>query len=470
MSVMHNRMSLQIPESWWKWAQATQGVERYRYIEDFFHRLGWKTFIPMPETDVIKNTNTLPFMLTTSNGKGFYIAIVPEHLLTLPSEIKNKSLDFCPLSRLLLDEFSMDYSPFVLITDFCKFHLYSMPDQTLIMWADYPAQFQVEMAPIFLESSISNGSLDEIPHKPKSVMACELREWNANWVKNFSHHANLSEEKANIILDRFIILHHVFSNRIFWKTHEFLEERFLDLIDLVITQPASQEIGEGLIALFHDMWFDWRIDVFQIDSEIDRILSQDEIVSELLYEYPLLSPKKFDTAVLLESFNYGDALERMRVRMVPEPNPDRETYLHAQTKETIDQAQIRVDISEEGYRAIVFWFDRLIKCYEMLEESEMADLPSPESIDDLWSWGQWNNNIPMTFRNKIQQACHQGFRIYYQSSRQLRIARLLLTIHLIQLYSQSKYPLERFPSMEQVFVKKTEPIPSERSQSKRASL
>jgi hypothetical protein len=47
----------------------------------------------------------------------------------------------------------------------------------------------------------------------------------------------------------------------------------------------------------------------------------------------------------------------------------------------------------------------------MLEESEMADLPSPESIDDLWSWGQWNNNIPMTFRNKIQQACQQGFRI-----------------------------------------------------------
>jgi hypothetical protein len=52
-------------------------------------------------------------------------------------------------------------------------------------------------------------------------MACELREWNANWVKNLSHNANLSEEKANIILDRFIILHHVFSNRIFWKTHEF---------------------------------------------------------------------------------------------------------------------------------------------------------------------------------------------------------------------------------------------------------
>jgi 23S rRNA pseudouridine1911/1915/1917 synthase len=44
----------------------------------------------------------------------------------------------------------------------------------------------------------------------------------------------------------------------------------------------------------------------------------------------------------------------------------------------------------------------------MLEESESANLPSSDDIDDLWSWGQWNNNIPMTFRNKIQQAAKAG--------------------------------------------------------------
>lgn len=468
MSVINNRVSLQIPESWWKWAQASQGIERYRYIEDFLNRLGWKSFVPLPETEVMKNTSTFPFLLTTENGKGVYIAIVPEHLFTLPSKIKNKNLDFCPLSRLLLEEFSEEYSRYILMTDFSKFHLYSIPDQTLIMWADYPAQFQMEIAPLLLAPCVDNGSLDEIPPIPKSTLARELRDWNMCWIKKFQQVADLTEEKANTIIDRFLVIHHVFSHRIFWKTHEFLEERLLDLIDMAITQHEPEGIGEQLIALFHDMWFDWRIGCFQIDTEIDRVLSQDDTSAELLYEYPLLSPNKFDTAVLLESFNYGDSLERMRVRMIPEPNPDREAYLHLQTKDTIDKAQIEVDISEEGYRAILFWFDRLIKCYEMLEEKEMNKLPSVDTLDDLWSWGQRNNDIPTTFRNKIQQACHHGFRICYQNARQLRIARLLLTIHLIQLYGESKHPLEKFPSMEQVFIKKPEPIPSERS--KRISI
>ncbi|HPP59066.1 MAG TPA: hypothetical protein PLT82_08040 [Candidatus Hydrogenedens sp.] len=469
MSFVYNRSSLQIPESWWKWAQASQGVERYRYIEDFFHRLGWKSFIPLPETEIIKNTGTFPFLLTTAKGKGFYIAIVPDNLLHVPSRVKNDYLDFCPVSRLLIDEFSGEHSPYLLITDFGKFHFYSIPEQTLLLWADYPAQFQAEIAPLLFEMAIDNGSLDEIPQIPKSTMARELREWNSSWVKKLMQFSDLPEEKTNIIIDRLFIIHHVFSNKIFWKTREFLEERLLDLIDLAITQQQSAGIGEALISLFHDMWFDWRINVFQIDTEIDRVLSEDEIATELLYEYPLLSPKKFETSVMLESFNYGDALERMRIRMIPEPNPDREAYLHTQTKETIDQAQIEVDISEEGYRAILFWFDRLIKCYEMLEEKEMAKLPPAENVDDLWTWGHRNNDIPMTFRNKIQQACLHGFRIYYQNARQLRIARLLLTIHLIQLYSESKHPLEKFPSMEHIFVKKPEPIPSERSITRRLS-
>ncbi len=470
MTLSQNRLSLQIPESWWKWAQASQGMDRYRYIEDFFHRLGWKSYIPIPETETIKNTSTLPFLLTSENGKGLYIVFVPDYLFSLPSQIKNKNLDFCPLSRLLLQEFSEEHSKFVLITDFKKFHLYSIPDQALVMWADYPAQFQMEIAPLILEPSIDQNSLEEIPRIPKSTFARELRDWNISWVKKLQQNFNLPEEKTNTIIDRFLILHHVFSHRIFWKTQEFLEERFLDLMDMSITQDSLEGIGENLIALFHDMWFDWRIDCFQIDTEIDRILSQDEVSAELLYEYPLLSPNKFEIPVLLESFNYGDALERMRVRMIPEPIPEREVYLHSQTKETIDQAQIEVDISEEGYRAILFWFDRLIKCYEMLEEKEMANLPPTETINDLWEWGQIHNTIPSTFRNKIQQACQHGFRICYQSARQLRIARLLLTIHLIQLYSESKHPLSKFPSMEQMFVKKPEPIPSERSMTKRISV
>lgn len=101
--------------------------------------------------------------------------------------------------------------------------------------------------------------------------------------------------------------------------------RFIDKADVQTKNEIERLVQENALKKkSHELTYDeldknienlWSV-LLLPDILTHQVLSQDEIVSELLYEYPLLSPKKFDTAVLLESFNYGDALERMRVRMV----------------------------------------------------------------------------------------------------------------------------------------------------------
>ncbi len=460
-----NQLSIHIPDCWWRLAYNSTGSERYRYSEDFFRRLGWEVFTPLPETNNMKHLGCFNFLLSTPNQKNLQAIIVPKDSIYPPSKLKNNYLDFCPVSRIILQETEKKYSPFVFITDFSKFHLYSIHDQTLVLWADYPAQFIHDLAPYLLSENVEKNSLEEIPRVTKSILAKELRNWFFYWQKKLYTTMKLPEEKSDILLDRFIVLHHVFSNQLFPRTREKFQIRFLELIENAMFDYKPETISEELIALFHDIWFHWRISPFQIDGEIDSALTDQELAVELLQNYLLLSPQKFEIPILLESFNYGDAQERMRIRMVPEPNPERELHLKNQSKETIDDAKIEIDIKEEGYRAILFWFDRLIKCYEDLENREFPQQPNADndSEEDLWTWGINYNSKPSALKDKIGFACSNGFKIIYQTPRQLRIARLILTIHLIELYAQKNPNLEKFPHIERIFIHKPAIIPSERA-------
>lgn len=461
-----NLLSLHIPDCWWRLAFNSVGLERYRYSEDFFNRLGWETFTPLPETKTMRQIGCFYFLLATPNQKNLQVIIVPKDSIYQPSKIKNAYLDFCPLSRILVQEIEWKYSDFVLITDFSKFHLYSLRDKTLTLWADYPAQFIHDLAPYLVYENVTKNILEEIPKASKSMFAKEIREWFLSWHKKLFETVKLSEEKTDILLDRFIVLHNVFSNKILPRMKESFQSRFLTLIDEATFNPTNPHIGEDLVALFHDIWFHWRIAPFQIDSEIDNILVESDTAIELLQQYPLLSPQKFEIPIILESFNFGDPQERMRIRMIPEPNQERELYLNSLTKETIDDATIEIDIGDEGYRAILFWFDRLIKCYEDIEQKEFPKTFSNDTTDieeDLWVWGLNYNSKPYALRDKIGYACSNAFKILYQTSRQLRIAKLILTLHLIEMYSQKGLQIEKFPPIEKVFIHKPAIIPSERA-------
>ncbi|MCX8064236.1 MAG: hypothetical protein N3G21_03605 [Candidatus Hydrogenedentes bacterium] len=462
---LRNSLPIHIPDCWWRLAYNSTGLERYRYSEDFFNRLGWETFTPLPETKTMRELGCFNFLLATPNQKTLQVIIVPKDSIYLPSKVKNNYLDFCPLSRILLQEIDKVYSAFIFITDFSKFHLYSLRDNTLILWADYPAQFIRDIAPYLLHENVTKDVLEEIPRVTKSIFAKEIRDWFSYWHKKLLETVKLPEEKTDTLLDRFIVLHNVFTNMLFPRMREVFESRFLTLVDEATWGSTNSNIGEELVALFHDIWFHWRIAPFQIDTEIDSILTESTIALEILQNFPLLSPQKFEMPVILESFNFGDAQERMRIRMIPEPNPEREMYLKTQTKNTIDNAKIEIDIRDEGYRAILFWFDRLIKCYEDIEESEFSETSTntKDTEDDLLSWGINHNSKPSALKDKIGYACTNGFKILYQTSRQLRIAKLILTLHLIEIYAKRDLSVEKFPPLEQIFIHKPAIIPSERA-------
>jgi hypothetical protein len=183
---------------------------------------------------------------------------------------------------------------------------------------------------------------------------------------------------------------------------------------------------------------------------LDAVLERDDIAAPLLKEFALHSRSKFTIASLLESFNYGDAAEKARVRMVPKASEEREVYLARQTRATIDQARIEIDLSDEGYRAIFHWFDKLVALYERLDIE--SDIPvergagRPEDID-LFAWSEMAAKRPQALGDRLQYAVEHGLVVYCSTPRQWRTARLMLYLHLISRYYQTKHRFLHFPCM-----------------------
>jgi hypothetical protein len=211
------------------------------------------------------------------------------------------------------------------------------------------------------------------------------------------------------------------------------------------------------------MWFDWRLDLFEALPDLDRALEDDEIAVPLLREFTLLADNKFTFDTIVESFNFGDPTEKQRIRMVPDANDERDQYLAAQTLNTIDQARVEIEITEEGYRALTYWFDRVTQLYDRVEndfrkmfyaaEQRKEDVgTAPEKSPDLFAWAVIDGERPRACADKFFHACAQGFGAFYSSPRQFRTARLVMTLHLIHRYHESAHAAERMPSLGQLLM------------------
>jgi len=220
------------------------------------------------------------------------------------------------------------------------------------------------------------------------------------------------------------------------------------------------------------MWCDWRIDLFEVIPELDQVLSQDAIAVPLLKEFALLSRSKFSIATILESFNVGDPAEKLRVRMVPDVNEEREHYLAKQSLDTIDSARIEIDLMEEGYRAVFHWFDMVVALYDRLSADFDAKTYRSAPVNgelDLFAWSQLDAGRPRACADKMAYACERGFGIYYSGPRQYRIGRLLLTLHLISRYDQSRQAVNTFPTLRNVMMKRPLVLQSERIMASRSA-
>lgn len=92
-------------------------------------------------------------------------------------------------------------------------------------------------------------------------------------------------------------------------------------LDTVISSVAgapSPGCGKRLTALFAAaLHRDWNAALFAPNSPVEALFEQDALTTPLLREFVLLSRAKFTIPTILESFNFGDASEKARVRRFP---------------------------------------------------------------------------------------------------------------------------------------------------------
>ncbi len=451
-------------ESWSATLTDAARQEHPRFAQELLRLLDWDQplpFTPHPESESL---GAIPYVLRAGGQTTILAYFALPGTLTAPSSMVDRGLDFCPATRALVNEGRTLNGHFVWISDLNSSYLYDARTDELLLWADTPRMFESELAPLLKRAAVERGALDETRHPPRSFVARQFREWRAHWQTQIETLGRVNETQATLVLDRLSVLRFLFEHEIFRRTKWRLQQRFEE-IETQAWSGAPEGCGAQLVRLFHDMWFDWKMALFEADPALDRAMALDEITAPLLRDLGLQSHSKFCVATLLESFNHGEPAEKMRVRMVPDGNEDREQYLARQTLETIDRSRIEVDLAEEGYRALFYWFDKVVALYERLgaefDAKNHSEVPQQEMLD-LFSWSERDAHRPRACYDHMAHACQQGILVYYNSPQQFRVARLMLTLHIIARYHENRHPVNEFPLLEQALAPRPKVLPLER--------
>lgn len=438
----------------------------------FLAILGWDIPLPFSPGDGVASTGAVPFLLRAQSGETLAALFLRPGKLELPSSLTDRGLDFCKMTRLLVNSVRTLNIQYLLISDMNSAYLYDLTEDTLLLFADTPQEFREELSGALRKEAMDQGSLTELRRPPRSVMSRQLRDWRLFWVKQFVARTQCTASSAHLLIDRIFVVRYILAHKVFRRTRGHFQKRFSDLTRGCWSGQADRA-GELLSGIFHDMWFDWRIDLFEPDTDLERALGMHELVARMLVDASLLSQGKLETATILESFNYGDPQEKLRVRMVPDANEDREHYLATQSLNSVDDARVVVDLQEEGYRALFFWFDRVVSVYERLTsvyESQQQAAPMPENELDLFAWSQVDASRPDACADVLAHACTHGFGILCGDRTQFQIARLLFTMHLVKRYAERNQAVERFPSFEAIFEERPAVMRADQVLSKRGGV
>jgi hypothetical protein len=432
--------------SWRRFAEATKD-EQHRLAERFLSVLGWHDPDPVSLLPFGSSLPTVSYMLQTESSPMLAAHFLAPGMLQPPSLQATRGLDFCEITRELVDVTGAMGAQYAFITDLQKSCLYDVENDELLLRADIPAEFTREFNNVLSFEEIAAGSLEDIRRQPRSVLARQLREWCQRWIDGLVRQARMPEEKAQLALDRLLVLRYLFYHDILNPEEWDLEGR---LADLLVRALGPQPSGSGwqLRQLFSDLWTDWRAELFAPDSAVDDVLQNDRIAVPLLREYALLSQGKFSLPTILESFNFGDASEKARVRTIPEEQPARNALLARQTSATAHNVRLELDINEEGYRTIFHWFDRLVDLYDRMEMDFTPQTRRDTGVLrglDLLDFGR-SAGGSSDASSKFCYAVEHGMVIFYATPRQLRTSRILLYLHLINCYEESGERFSVFPS------------------------
>jgi len=439
-------------ESWWGKLVDRSKPDQRAYAVQLLALLGWQQPVPIEPKPGLAQMSPIGYVLHSDAQVAIAAHFVLPGTLEPPSVVVERGLDFCEATRLLVNESRVLKADYTLITDLHRSYFYDTRTDELLLYADAPGVFRREFAPLLTRAHIERGSLDEIRRQPRSQTARHLREWCQRWCATIVDDSYLPEEDGFLAIDRLLALRYLFEHDILKRTGWYLRKRFSGLIGKAFSNDP-RGCGRLLRGLFHDIGFDWKASLFAPVPALDAVIEKDAIAIPLLKEFSLHTRTKFSIATILESFNYGDAAEKARVRMVPDVNEERDLYLAKQTVDTIDNVHIELDLADEGYRAIFHWFDKLVDLYTRLEtdfDTRIESTVGPDELD-LFAWSEIAAKRPKALADKFQHAVEHGLTLYYSTPRQLRTARLMLYLHIISSYDQTKQRFTQFPKTDTTF-------------------
>lgn len=431
-------------EKWWNDLAYSKSVDLSTTGIDFLSLLGWEDVNRLEGSDTCES-----WLLRTKSGLQVGVHCLMPKMLESPAAVLESGLDFCETTLMLVGDALDDGFDYVLITDFQKFYLYDATSDDLLLHADSPHFFVRDMVEELIRESVEDGSLDRIRREPRSFMARQLRVWAHRTRKRLETVAPMDEDTAGRVIDRLILLRFLYEHPICEQEDWSLRYIVSGIACEAFETPDTLR-GEALIKLFHDLHTRWGMDAFAPDRVVEQVFSDHELSVQLMRELTLLSKSKFDIASILESFNYGEAAEKARVRLVPERHEGRETFLATQRLEGLGEKHIEIDVLEEGYRVIGHWMDKLVAMHRRLEIEGDVGMEKRNTVaeeESLLNWAEHPTRGGVQVDDVFHRVLEKSFRIWVDSPRQLRTARLMLYLHLIQCYEESGMPLTLFPDV-----------------------
>ncbi|MDZ4861289.1 MAG: hypothetical protein SGI88_20140 [Candidatus Hydrogenedentes bacterium] len=449
--MMRSGMDIQrLCESWWERLADSSREDQHRFAEKFLVLHGWTDPDQIEPAAVPGQASTTANVIRLSTGVPMVTYFVLPGMLEPPAAVIKRGLDFCETTRSLVDTNRFFGAGYAFVTDLFRSYLYDARTDELLLYADAPAQFSQEFGDVLRKERVLAGSLEEVRRQPRSYTARQLREWAQRWSETLCVDWRTPEETAWLAMDRLMTLRYIVERDLARKPGWQPAQDFARLMTLAVN-GRSEGLGRQLTGLFTDAHHAWDAALFAPAPPLEATFEQDGLAGPLLRELALLSKTKFTIPTILESFNYGDAAEKARVRMIPERNEERCIYLSQRTAANVDDISIDLDIADEGYRAILHWLDQLIDTYERLnlefDASATNAQPKNEELD-LFDWSEKDSRTPSAFTDPIQQAAECGMSIYCSSPRQFRTARLMMYLHLIERYEKSSARFQGFPKIE----------------------
>ena len=437
-------------ESWWENLSKSTRDDQYRFAEKFLALLGLSDNQDIEPAAVPGQPATISYVLRHRERNAVVCYFVLPGVLDPPGSVVKRGLDFCDVTRALVDNNRLFRAPYAFITDLFRFYLYDARTDDLLVHADTPSQFVQEFGDVLHHTSVAEGELDEIRRQPRSYSARLLREWIQRWSETLEVEWQARPEVVGVALDRLVALRYLIEHDVLRGPDWSLAGKLGNVISSVAGAP-SPGCGKRLTALFAALHRDWNAALFVPNSPVEALFEQDALTTPLLREFVLLSRAKFTIPTILESFNFGDAAEKARVRMIPEENVERQAFLAQQTFDTIDKARIELDVEEEGYRAIFHWLDRLLEVYDRLEsEFDASSNTRPEGSKDLdlFGWSEIDSKRPKALTDGMRHAIEKGLVIYCSTQRQMRTARLLLHLNIVARHEKARARFDGFPNIE----------------------